>query len=112
MRRRQEEMRQRRQEEWSKDREEEERLLALTPTELAQRVERSHLASRLGGTNTTEVATAIATLSDDDRLTLALAAHGYGTHDIAHRFFRPQASVVNDLRRIVRRLRGEEREYA
>jgi DNA-binding NarL/FixJ family response regulator len=76
--------------------------------DLARSLESSDLASRLGGAERTKVAAEIARLSARDRYILWMAGHGSSTHEIAVRLFVDLRDVEFDLRRIFRRLRGEE----
>jgi DNA-directed RNA polymerase specialized sigma24 family protein len=101
--------RRRRKELQERYREEERTLASLAPMELARSLESSDLATRLKGAERTKVAAEIARLSGRDRYILGLAGYyGYSTHDIAVRFFRDLKDVEFDLRRIFKRLRGEE----
>jgi DNA-binding CsgD family transcriptional regulator len=71
-------------------------------------VARSDLARRVPADDTELLAARIGELGDGERYLLALAAQGLTNLEIAYRVFRAQYSVHKDLRRIFKRLRGEE----
>lgn len=89
-------------------REEAERLAAYAPSEIAERLGRTKLASRLPTGDTQKLASDIADLPDDDRYLLALVAEGRTRRYISRHLCKAEKTVKQDLDRIVEHLSGRD----
>jgi DNA-binding CsgD family transcriptional regulator len=81
---------------------------AMTPRRIAERLESGNLAACVPGVDTETLLSRIAALTRRERLLLGLEAEGWSRQEISEYTFVALETVTLALRRIFKRLRGEE----